>query len=428
MALIGGCMKKKILLKGPLLTRSGYGEQARFALRALMAKQDVLDIYILPLNWGQTGWIPEYTEEKNYIDNIIEKTVGYMQQGGKFDLSLQVTIPTEFDPQLADYNVGYTAGIETTKASGEWMMKNNTMDKIIVVSNHSKNVFETTEYEATLGADAGPEAGKQFLLKNEVPIEVINYPVKSYENLDIDLGELKYDNNFLCVAQLGPRKNLENTIRWFVEEFHDEEIGLVIKTNTRKNNLMDRTQCLSFITNLLSAYPDRTCAVHLLHGDMTDEEMHALYEHENINAFVCLSHGEGFGLPFFEAAYSGIPVVCVGWSGQCDFLYDENKKPHFYEVAFDLNNVPESVVWENVIIKESMWANAREQSSKKAMRDCYNDLEKNTGIASMAPEYAKILAKRFSEEKMLQQFAGYIYNPTKEEIEWSKQLSEVNIL
>ena len=43
-------MKKKVLLKGPLLTRSGYGEQARFALRSLRqydwdTKNPVFDIF-----------------------------------------------------------------------------------------------------------------------------------------------------------------------------------------------------------------------------------------------------------------------------------------------------------------------------------------------------------------------------------------------
>jgi len=427
-------MKKKILLKGPLLTRSGYGEQARFALRALLTKEDILDIYILPLNWGQTGWIPEYTQEKAYIDRAIERTVGFMQQGGGFDISLQVTIPTEFDPSIAPYNVGYTAGIETTKAAPEWLIKNNEMDKVIVVSNHAKAVFENTQYRAkvdsgghyTTGLPA--ESEKEVELNNEVPIEVINYPVKTYDNLNLDLSDLKHAHNFLCVAQMGPRKNMANTIKWFVEEFHDDEVGLVVKTNAVKNNLMDRNQCMHLIKNILAEYPKRNCTVHLLHGDMTDAEMHALYKHENINAFVCLSHGEGYGLPFFEAAYSGIPVVSVGWSGQCDFLYDEQQKAHFYEVSFDLQPVQPEVVWEKVIISESMWAYPREESAKKAMRTCYNEFKENTGIAHDAPEYAKQLAERFDEEKLLNQFANYIYNPSDEEKEWIEQLSAVNVL
>jgi hypothetical protein len=69
-------MRKKILLKGPLLTRSGYGEQTRFALRALRSREDLFDIFIQPLTWGQTSWAAEDTPERNWIDQAIERTIG----------------------------------------------------------------------------------------------------------------------------------------------------------------------------------------------------------------------------------------------------------------------------------------------------------------------------------------------------------------
>ena len=123
---------------------------------------------------------------------------------------------------------------------------------------------------------------------------------------------------------------------------------------------------------LNTKYPDRKCKVYLLHGDMTDEEMHSLYKHPKIKALVALTHGEGFGLPLFECAYSGVPVICAGWSGQLDFLYDkENKVRNFYDVDYDLQPVAPEVVWEGVIIKESMWAYPREQSARQKMRECY---------------------------------------------------------
>ena len=117
-------MKKKILLKGPLLTRSGYGEQARFALRSLRSREDLFDVFIQPLQWGKTSWTTEMDEERLWIDQTIEKTIGYIQQGGQFDISLQVTIPNEFE-KLAPINVGYTAGIETTKIAHQWIQKAN---------------------------------------------------------------------------------------------------------------------------------------------------------------------------------------------------------------------------------------------------------------------------------------------------------------
>ena len=158
-------MKKKVLLKGPLLTRSGYGEQARFALRSLRSREDLFDIFIQPLQWGKTSWTSDMDSERLWVDQIIEKTIGYIQQGGKFDISLQVTIPNEFQG-LAPVNIGYTAGIETTKIAHQWIQKANEMTKVIVVSSHSKQVFENTEYQAQ-----NSQTGEQVTLRTTTPIE-----------------------------------------------------------------------------------------------------------------------------------------------------------------------------------------------------------------------------------------------------------------
>jgi hypothetical protein len=390
-------MSKKVLLRGPLLTRSGYGEQARFALRSLRSREDLFEIYIQPIQWGQTSWISEADEERQFIDQTIEKTIGYLQQGGQFDLSIQVTIPNEWE-KLAPINIGYTAGMETTKVAPQWLEKGNMMDKIIVVSSHSKQIYENTEYSAQT-----PD-GTPVTMKLQTPIEYVNYPVKTFDNLpELDL-EIDYDFNFLCVAQFGPRKNLSNTIQWFVEEFHDDEVGLVVKSNIARNCLLDRKKLHFDLKNFLSDYPDRKCKIYLLHGDMTDEEMHSLYKHPLIKAFVVLSHGEGFGLPIFEAAYTGLPVVTPGWSGQLDFLVDKKGKEHFYNVAFDLNPVQENAVWEGVIVADSMWAFPREQSAKEQMRLCYND----AGPRPKENQYALHLQDTFSKEGKYSEFVSQL--------------------
>jgi glycosyltransferase involved in cell wall biosynthesis len=108
---------------------------------------------------------------------------------------------------------------------------------------------------------------------------------------------------------------------------------------------------------------------------MNDDEMHALYTHPKINALLSLTHGEGFGLPLFEAAYSGLPTIAPGWSGQLDFLVNKNTNEDFYyKVEHTLNNIPKEVVWDGVIIEESSWAYPEENSSKQEMRRCYEDL------------------------------------------------------
>ncbi len=401
MAFYGGRMKQKIILKGPVLTRSGYGEQSRFALRALMSREDLFDIYIQPLPWGKTSWISDQTEERQIIDEYIKKTVHFIQQGGKFDMSLQVTIPNEFE-EMATVNVGYTAGIESTACSAQWLeVINKLVSNVIVVSSFSTKAFTDTVY-------TGEVNGQPITLKLEKPIDYVNYAVKDYENTEPLELQLDYDTNFLSVAQWGPRKNMLATVKWFVEEFHDDEIGLVVKTNMAKNCTIDREHMLERLTNeVTDKYPDRKCKIYLLHGDMTESEMHALYKNPKIKAMISFPHGEGFGLPLFEAAYSGMPIVCTGWSGQLDFLVDEKGNDRFYNVAFDINKIPQEVVWENVLIAESMWAYPRETSAKEQMRKCYNDIL--TGNEMDAVSYAKELKDRFSSEKMYKKFVDLVY-------------------
>jgi len=389
-------MKTKLLFKGPLLTRSGYGEQSRFALRAIRSRPDLFDVYIQPLQWGQTSWVSETDEERLWIDQNVEKTIGYLQQGGTFDASFQVTIPNEWE-RLAPINIGFTAGMETTKVAHQWIEKGNEMDRIVVVSNHSKNMYNNTQYSAVNQA-----TGEEFDLVLSTEIDVANYPTKDFGECE-DLGlDLEYDFNFLAMAQFGPRKNMAKTVKWFVEEFHDEEVGLVVKSNIAKNCLMDREKLFHDLKNFVAGFPNRKCKVYLLHGDLDDKEVHSLFENDKIKAFVTFTHGEGFGLPIFEASYTGVPVIAPGWSGQLDFLVNKKTgKSEFYNVEYDLNPVPDNVVWEGVIIKESMWAYPREHSAKQKMRECYADLtsENNKHVLKKFTSHAEYLHKEFSEEK-----------------------------
>ena len=430
MALIGGSMKKlKVIFKAPVLTRSGYGEQSRFALRALRSRPDLFDIGIIPLDWGKTSWVNEANEERKWMDKNIANTVNAIQQGNNhFDISVQSTIPNEFE-QMAKVNIGYTAGIETTKASHQWIESINNMDSTIVVSNFSKKVLENTEYDAT-----NNQTGQKVLLKTNTPIYAANYPVKIFDDLEpIDL-DLEHDFNFLTIAQFGPRKNLANTIKWFVEEFYQDNVGLVVKTNMSKNSHMDRQSCYHSLRNAIAdikaqlQVEELKCKIYLLHGDMSDEEIHAIYLHPKIKAYLGIPHGEGFGLPFFEAAYSGLPVVSTGWSGQLDFLVYEDGKDCFYNVAYDLHKVPKEVVWEGVIIENSMWAYPRERSFKKQIRACYNDI--STHGNTVAAAYAEQLKDRFSKEKMYANFVDSVVKTAKAkglvDASWGVDVSEID--
>jgi len=320
------------------------------------------------------------------------------------DITLQVTIPNEFK-KLAPVNIGYTAGIETTRVAPQWIQQAELMDKIILVSNHSKNVYEKTSYEGT-----NSQTGEKVVIKTQVPMEVVNYPVRSLEADDLGL-ELKHDFNFLTIAQMGPRKNLANNIKWFLEEFHDDEVGLVVKTNMMNCSTADGQYCLQAMKNMTKDFPDKKCSVYLVHGDLSLGQMNSLYTHPKMKSFVTFTHGEGFGIPIFEAAYHGLPVIAPGWSGQNDFLYAPVKsgkqkkaklRPLFAKVDYTMGRVPQEAVWEGVIQADAGWCYPTEDGAKTAMRDVYSNYSKYVGLSR---KLKKHILKNFTEEQMTTQFA-----------------------
>lgn len=410
-------MRKKIIVRGPALSQSGYGEHTRFLLRSLRRHEDRFDIYLVTVGWGQTGWIWDDGEERKWLDGVIKKTHQAIEQKMPFDISVQVTIPNEWE-KLAPINIGVTAGIETTKVAPVWLEKANMMDKVITISRHSKEIFEKTSYKDT------NEEGQEIVLTCQTPIEIVHYPIKKVEPVDLGL-ELDYNFNYLLVAQWGPRKNFLNTIKWWVEENFDQKVGLIVKTSVKNNSVMDRVYVEKHLIKFIKSInmPERKCKVYMLHGDMLEEEIQHLYVNPKIKVIISLSHGEGFGLPLFDAACNALPVIAPGWSGHCDFLYmpaKDKTKTMFANVNYDLSPVQEEAVWEGVLQKDSMWCFAHEGSYKMRLRQLRKNYSKWKKKAEMLKKWIDV---EFAADKQYEKFADEIYKEEAFELdEWIQQL------
>lgn len=419
---------KKVVVRGPILSRSGYGEHARTVMRALRSKPERFEIYAVNVGWGLTGWEWEDTEERRWLDGIFQKTALYLQEKGSFDLSIQVTIPSEWE-KLAPENIGVTAGIETDKISPQWVEKTKIMDKIIVCSEHAKYAFDNSSYPAR-NSHTG-ELIQDF--KCTTPIEVINYPFEPIEPEQLDL-ELTHDFNFLVVAQMSPRKNIGNTIAWFIEEFYDQEVGLILKVSVKNNSYVDRYHSKEVIKNLLDKYPDRKCSIHLLHGDLTKEQMAGLYTHEKVKCLVNIAHGEGYGLPMFEAAGYGLPVAAPDWGGHLDFLSKQivttktsgkkvkkRTKTHlfFENIDYRIARVQKEAVWDTVIQEDSHWCFADQGSYKMTLRRIFKNYQQSLVKAKEAKRH---ILTNFTTEKILGEMADAIYSPEEFNVEkWLKE-------
>ena len=186
---------------------------------------------------------------------------------------------------------------------------------------------------------------------------------------------------------------------------------------------------------LLDPYPQRKCKVYLLHGDMLENEIHSLYKHPAIKAFISLSHGEGYGLPHFEAAYSGLPVLAPEWSGYLDFLCMPTKnkkgiekvKPHFAAVDFDLQPIQEHARWEGVLQPDSLWAYAKQGSYKMRLREIFKDYGR---FQKQAKKLQKWILENFEEQGQYAKFIEQLemFLPSEDDIEWSRQLDDIQII
>lgn len=401
-------MKKKIIVKGPFLSQSGYGFQARFALRALRQFEEYFDIFLINLNWGTTSWIWEDTEERRYIDFLIQKTTQYISQNQlQPDISLQITIPQEFEP-MAPINIGYTAGTETDKISPKWLQHTMLMNKIICTSEYTADAFRNTKHRG-MNRQTGQEGEFGVMCS----IEVCSYGCELPEpDPDFNLN-LRTDFNFLFVSQLSPRKNYKQVIEAFIQEFHEEEVGLVIKANIAKNSVVDRYYLRKQIKEGLDKYKDRKCSIYLLHGDLSDKEISALYRHPKIKAFINLAHGEGFGLPIFEAIQAELPVITIDFSGQRDFIHipDKDGKRNkstcmVMDVAYEVKPIQQEAIWDDILIPDSKWAFPVEWNYKKKLREFFKNHQE---WKSKVKKLKKYNDEHFEKNKMYRQFAEAVY-------------------
>ena len=366
--------KPVFVISSPFDTYSGYGARSRDLIKVLI-ELDKYDIKLLPQRWGDTPL--DFCKDHAEWEYLLKYSIP-MPLRSKPDIWMQITIPPEYQA-VGKYNIGCTAGIESTGCDGGWIDGMNRMDMNFVSSNHSKEIFTNAKFEKK---DKNTQQNLGILELTK-PIEVIFEGVDTnvYKHLPskditLDLKQIKESFCFLFVGHwmngdIGhDRKNVGLMVKYFFDAFKGKKNSpaLILKVSNGRNSYMSREIILDRILAIKKHYKGVTLPnVYILNGGLSDDEMNQLYNHPKVKAMVSFTKGEGYGRPLAEFGMSKKPIIASGWSGHRDFLVSENT----ILLPGSLENVHASAAnkW---LLKESKWF----QVSPKHAIGAFTDVHK----------------------------------------------------
>jgi glycosyltransferase involved in cell wall biosynthesis len=396
-------MKPLVFISCPIDTFSGYGARSRDIALAII-KSDKYDVKIISQRWGATpfGFLQKDNPDHKLILDCIW---GQPQLPKQPDCWIQITVPNEFQP-VGKFNIGMTAGIETTICAPQWIEGMNRMNLNLVSSEHAKKVFETSAFE-----EKNEQGQVLRSIKLEKPVEVLFEGVNTniYQKIDAVnesevwdvINDIKEDFNYLYVGhwlqgEIGQdRKDTGMLVKTFLETFKNKKQrpGLILKTSAGNYSIMDRDSMLEKIRQIEALVDGDLPSIYLIHGELSDNEVNELYNHPKVKAHVSFTKGEGYGRPLLEASISQKPVIASNYSGHLDFLDPEMSTL----LPGEITQIHPSAVVQDMLIPESGWFTVNYDKASETLEDVYKNYKK---YVDGAKRQAYRSRTEFSLEKM----------------------------
>jgi glycosyltransferase involved in cell wall biosynthesis len=401
-------MKPLFIISSAFDTYSGYGARSRDLIKAII-ETNKYDVKLLSQRWGNTpfGFCNDNSEWKHLYDLVLPNN----QLPKQPEIWMQITVPNEFQP-VGKFNIGCTAGIESTICPPEWIEGINRMNLTLTSSEYSKKVFVESKFEIR-NKETNVLEKNVFL---EKPVEVLFEGANTdiYKVIDTPCSlDIQIKENFAYLfvghwmaGDIGEdRKNVGLLVKAFYETFKNKtnKPALILKTSQVGSSYVDREEILKKINKIKKTVNSNNLPnVYLLHGDFTDEEINELYNHSKVKAMISLTKGEGFGRPLLEFTLTKKPLIVSGWSGHMDFLNHEFTNL----VGGQLTKVHPSTQ-NQFLIPESMWFSPDLPQVGFYLKDVFENYKNYTDKAKRQAFRSK---NEFSWDKMKEKVDNILTN------------------
>jgi glycosyltransferase involved in cell wall biosynthesis len=424
-------MKPLVVISCPADTFSGYGARSRDIILPLI-KSGNYDVKIMPQRWGSTPW--GFLQNENPDHKLIKDCFLQNNQMPKQpDVWIQITVPNEFQA-VGKFNIGITAGIETTVCAPQWIEGLNRMNLNLVSSEHAKKVFQESKFEKRNSQTQQVEGVIELTAPVEVLFEGANLDIyKKIDTLSTDVKEvLDSINEEFCYLFVGhwlqgeigqDRKDVGMLVKTFLETFKGKKPrpALVLKTQSATPSVMDREEILDKIRKIQEEVGGDLPSVYLVHGELSDEEINELNNHPKVKAFVSFTKGEGYGRPLLEASITGKPVIASAYSGHLDFLSNELS----ILLPGEIKQIHGSAVVQDMLLPESAWFTVNYERASKILVDVYKNYNKYVDNAKKQSYRSRT---EFSLEKMGEKLLSILDSKVPKSVEFKlPQLKKIEL-
>ena len=379
-------------------TYSGYGARSRDIVKAII-ELDKYDVKILPQRWGNTP--QNFIQDNPEWDFLNKHMLQTPQLPAQPEIWCQITVPNEFQ-KVGKYNIGITAGIESTIAPADWIEGCGRMDLVLGSSKHTIDILKNSKFQKQDQNTQQVIGTIEWNGESDILFEGANTEVYKPIKSTFDLSQVKEQFAYLFVGHwigntpIGEdRKNISFLIKAFYETFKNKTNApaLILKTSTVGSSYMDRNNILKRIQAIKATVKaNKLPNIYLLHGEFSDAEMNEIYNHSKVKAMVNLTKGEGFGRPLLEFSLTNKPIITTNWSGHTDYL-----NPEFTTLLPGAMNKVHPSAANNMLLAEAEWFNVDYGQAGYYLRDVFENYK---GYAENAKRQGFQSRTKFSFDAM----------------------------